>query len=308
MKNKFKFDNSKIFKYTNNIQKPLKELDKWSKLEINLQKNRSENYFVNDSISSLNIGSLKSMEWDDIKNIQEAKNDINFDISLNSSYRGRNDINIKNLEKLIHPIDDDFDKFIQKKIEDLEKLRYKNDKKIFLSTENKNNIINDSIKNININNNNNLLIEGKNDEKSIIKEKNQPIFTFNKNEFENDEELDKVKMKSFLEDYTSNDINNTNSSNIIFNNYKKNESNIGNRNKMRLFNLLSRIKKDKKETELINKPNKFKMFDKSEENTSLNKIQRRYYNQIRKEDKYKDNNEYSKDYFSTIIYDLNKVK
>ena len=115
-------------------------------------------------------------------------------------------------------------------------------------------------------------------------------------------------MKSFLEDYTSNDINNTNSSNIIFNNYKKNESNIGNRNKMRLFNLLSRIKKDKKETELINKPNKFKMFDKSEENTSLNKIQRRYYNQIRKEDKYKDNNEYSKDYFSTIIYDLNKVK
>ena len=307
MKNKFKFDNSKIFKYTNNIQKPLKELDKWSKLEINLQKNRSENYFVNDSISSLNIGSLKSMEWDDIKNIQEAKNDINFDISLNSSYRGRNDINIKNLEKLIHPIDDDFDKFIQKKIEDLEKLRYKNDKKIFLSTENKNNI-NDSIKNININNNNNLLIEGKNDEKSIIKEKNQPIFTFNKNEFENDEELDKVKMKSFLEDYTSNDINNTNSSNIIFNNYKKNESNIGNRNKMRLFNLLSRIKKDKKETELINKPNKFKMFDKSEENTSLNKIQRRYYNQIRKEDKYKDNNEYSKDYFSTIIYDLNKVK
>ena len=307
MKNKFKFDNSKIFKYTNNIQKPLKELDKWSKLEINLQKNRSENYFVNDSISSLNIGSLKSMEWDDIKNIQEAKNDINFDISLNSSYRGRNDINIKNLEKLIHPIDDDFDKFIQKKIEDLEKLRYKNDKKIFLSTENKNNI-NDSIKNININNNNNLLIEGKNDEKSIIKEKNQPIFTFNKNEFENDEELDKVKMKSFLEDYTSNDINNTNSSNIIFNNYKKNESNIGNRNKMRLFNLLLRIKKDKKETELINKPNKFKMFDKSEENTSLNKIQRRYYNQIRKEDKYKDNNEYSKDYFSTIIYDLNKVK
>ena len=307
MKNKFKFDNSKIFKYTNNIQKPLKELDKWSKLEINLQKNRSENYFVNDSISSLNIGSLKSMEWDDIKNIQEAKNDINFDISLNSSYRGRNDINIKNLEKLIHPIDDDFDKFIQKKIEDLEKLRYKNDKKIFLSTENKNNI-NDSIKNININNNNNLLIEGKNDEKSIIKEKNQPIFTFNKNEFENDEELDKVKMKSFLEDYTSNDINNTNGSNIIFNNYKKNESNIGNRNKMRLFNLLSRIKKDKKETELINKPNKFKMFDKSEENTSLNKIQRRYYNQIRKEDKYKDNNEYSKDYFSTIIYDLNKVK
>ena len=307
MKNKFKFDNSKIFKYTNNIQKPLKELDKWSKLEINLQKNRSENYFVNDSISSLNIGSLKSMEWDDIKNIQEAKNDINFDTSLNSSYRGRNDINIKNLEKLINPIDDDFDKFIKKKIEDLEKLRYKNDKKIFLSTENKNNI-NDSIKNININNNNNLLIEGKNDEKSIIKEKNQPIFTFNKNEFENDEELDKVKMKSFLEDYTSNDINNTNSSNIIFNNYKKNESNIGNRNKMRLFNLLSRIKKDKKETELINKPNKFKMFDKSEENTSLNKIQRRYYNQIRKEDKYKDNNEYSKDYFSTIIYDLNKVK
>ena len=307
MKNKFKFDNSKIFKYTNNIQKPLKELDKWSKLEINLQKNRSENYFVNDSISSLNIGSLKSMEWDDIKNIQEAKNDINFDTSLNSSYRGRNDINIKNLEKLIHPINDDFDKFIQKKIEDLEKLRYKNDKKIFLSTENKNNI-NDSIKNININNNNNLLIEGKNDEKSIIKEKNQPIFTFNKNEFEKDEELDKVKMKSFLEDYTSNDNNNTNSSNFILNNYKNNESNIGNRNKMRLFNLLSRIKKDKKETELINKPNKFKMFDKSEENTSLNKIQRRYYNQIRKEDKYKDNKGYTKDYFSTILYELEQGK
>ena len=77
---------------------------------------------------------------------------------------------------------------------------------------------------------------------------------------------------------------------------------------MRLNNLLSRIKSDKKESELINKPNKFKIFDNSEDNSNLNKIQRRYYEQFREEDKYKDNKGYTKDYFSTILYELEQGK
>ena len=315
MENKFEFDffqninNSKIFKYPNNINKTSKGLDRWSKLELNLQKNRTENYFTNDSISTLNIGSIKSIEWEDMKYFQDHKNN-NFDSSLNVDNKNiKSDLDLETLEKLIHPIDDEFEVFIQRKIEDLEKLKTKNDKKIGnkknINTNTYTNINDDNIKTKNINNNENFLQE-KNYEKTIIKEKNKPIFTFNKIESENNE-FDNNKMKSFLDDYNSNE-NNTNNSNLILNNYRKNESNIGNRNKKRLFNLLSRIKNDKKETEIINKPNKFKIFDNSEENSNLNKIQRRYYNQFRKEDKFKDKNINSKDYFSTIIYDLNKEK
>ena len=316
MKNKFEFDyfhkkkNKKLFEY-NNINQDSNQIDQWSKLESILQRNRKDNYFSNDTISTLNIASLKSMEWDDLNNIQTQKSESNFDSSLNNKYNNQNtdlNLNLNNLEKLIHPIDDDFEKFIQNKIEDLEKLKKPN-KNNLKNNGNTNsiNIINDNIKANEKNfgfNNNILLTHDTNEEKSIIKEKNEAIFTFNKNDIDNDE-YDKIKAKSFLGDYTYNDNIIDNS---IFNTNKKYDNNIGKRNKTRLNNLLSRIKSDKKETELINKPNKFKIFDNSEDNSNLNKIQRRYYEQFREEDKYKNNKEYTKDYFATILYELEQGK
>ena len=88
---------------------------------------------------------------------------------------------------------------------------------------------------------------------------------------------------------------------------KKYENSVGKRNKIRLNKLLNKIKNEKKETELINKPNKFKLFDNSDEKSNLDKIQKRYYEQFKEEDKLKDN-EYEKDYFSTILYELNQGK
>ena len=315
MKNKFEFDyyhknnNKKLFEY-NNINQDSNQIDQWSKLESILQRNRKDKYFSNDTNSTLNIASLKSMEWDDINYIQTQKSEINFDSSLNNKNNSQNtdlNLNLNNLEKLIHPIDDDFEKFIQNKIEDLEKLKTPKNNLKNNGNSNSINIVNDNkINEKNINFNNNILLTNDtNEEKSIIKEKNEAIFTFNKNDIDNNDEYDRIKAKSFLVDYTYNDNIIDNS---IFNTNKKYDNNVGKRNKMRLNNLLSRIKSDKKESELINKPNKFKIFDNSEDNSNLNKIQRRYYEQFREEDKYKDNKGYTKDYFSTILYELEQGK
>ena len=312
MKNKFEFDffqknnNNSIFVYpNNNNMQNLNYLEKWSKLESKLQKNRIDNYFSNDSLSSLNLGTLQSMEWDDLKLIKTQKNNS----PLKNKYKNeKNNINLPNLQKLIHPIDDEFEQYIQNKIENLEKLKTNNKNDTIFNNKNNNNnnmnTISDNIKE-KINNsirNNLFLNKEKNEEKSIIKEKNEAIFTFHKNENENNDELDKMKTKSFLNDYTYND-NNTNNS--IFNTNNKDENSLGFRNRMRLYRILNRIKSNQKETEIINKPNKFRLFDTSDENSNLNKIQRRYYEQFREEDKRRDN-DYSKDYFSTIIYELNK--
>ena len=89
--------------------------------------------------------------------------------------------------------------------------------------------------------------------------------------------------------------------NIKYNNNSESES----KNLTRLKNLLTKIRTNK-ESEIVNKPNKFQMFDKSDDNNNLNlsKIQRRYYQQFKDENKQKDN--YSKDYFSIILNELNK--
>ena len=315
MKNKFEFDyypknnNKKLFEYNNSPNQNSNQLDKWSKLESILQRNRKDNYFSNDTISTLNIASLKSMEWDDINNIQTQKSEINLDSSLNNKYYNQNidiNLNLDNLQKLIHPIDDEFEIFIKNKIEELEKLKIGN-KNNLQNNGNSLYIINDNLKINEKNINNNIFLSSDtNEEKSIIKEKNEAIFTFNKNDIENNDEYDRKKTKGFLNDYTYNDNIIDNS---IFNSNKTYDNNVGKRNKMRLNKLLSRIKSDKKETELINKPNKVKIFDNtSDDNTNLNKIQRRYYEQFREEDKYKNNKEYSKDYFATILYELKQGK
>jgi hypothetical protein len=309
MKKKFEFNyfpdiNKKRLDYHNNFTKISNELDKWSKLESILQKNRSDNYFSNDTISTLNLGSLKSMEWeDDInKNIPTLNNEINYDLSLNKNNQ-KNDLNLKSLEKLISPIDNEFETFVQNKINELEKLKNRNQKLINYNP----NISNIIKKDVNIKNINNkiFLRKEKNEGKSIVREKNEAILTFNKNGIENNDEFEKVKGKSFLDDYICND--NINNHNNVYNknNY---ENNVGYRNKIRLNNLLSKIKTDKKETELVNKPNKFKIFDDSDDNSNLNKIQRKYYEQLRVKDKKSNSSNYSNDYFSTILYDLNQSK
>ena len=322
MKKNFEFDfiqknnNNTLFDYPNN-NNPINlqnsnYLEKWSKLESKLQKNRIDNYFSNDSISSLNLGSLKSMEWDDL-NMMQNKN--NYDTTLKDKYLNEhNYVNIQRLQQLIHPIDDEFDIFIQNKIENLEKLKYTHESKNVFENNKKSNNIKNNINIINIINNNikkkinnniqnNLkLNKEKNAEKSIIKDKNEAIFTFNKSDNDNNDDFNKIKTKSFLVDYTYND--NVTDNSFLYENIKD-DNDLGFRNKMRLNKILSRIKNDKKETEIINKPNKFKLFDNSDENSNLNKIQKRYYGQLREEDKQKDS-DYSKDYFSTILYELNQ--
>lgn len=322
MKKNFEFDfiqknnNNTLFDYPNN-NNPINlqnsnYLEKWSKLESKLQKNRIDNYFSNDSISSLNLCSLKSMEWDDLNMIQ-TKN--NYDATLNDKYLNEhNYVNIQRLQQLIHPIDDEFDIFIQNKIENLEKLKCAHESKNVFRNNKKNNNIKNNINIINIINNNikkkinnniqnNLKLNKEQKvEKSIIKDKNEAIFTFNKNDNDNNDDFDRIKTKSFLADYTYND--NVTDNSILYTN-KKDDNDLGFRNKIRLNKILSRIKNDKKETEIINKPNKFKLFDNSDENSNLNKIQKRYYDQLREEDKQKDN-DYTKDYFSTILYELNQ--
>ena len=315
MNTKFDFDyfqksnNTKIFEFPIN-KKSLNYVDKWSKLEKNLQKNRLDNYFSND-FATLNLGSLKSMEWDDDDNrnsIQKNSININYDSTLNNNYRNQNlnqdlNLNLQNLEQLIHPIDDEFETFIQKKIQQLETL--KNGNKILLENNNNIiNIINDNKKNTNIINYNKIFSYEKKDEKSIIKDKNEAITNFYKNDITNNEEHERKRTKSFLGDY-NNDNNIINTS--IMNINKKYENSVGKRNKIRLNKLLNKIKNDKKETELINKPNKFKLFDNSDENSNLDKIQKRYYEQFKEEDKLKEN-EYDKDYFSTILYELKQGK
>ena len=89
MRKKFEFDyfqnnNNIKFNYHNNTRQIPNQVDKWSKLESILQRNRKEKYFSNDTISTLNIGTLKSLEWEeeDIKNIPTQKSDNNLDLSL----------------------------------------------------------------------------------------------------------------------------------------------------------------------------------------------------------------------------------
>ena len=324
-----KSNNNNIFEYPTRNKNQNNHMDKWSKADSILQKSHIDNCFQGDTISTLNLGNLKSTEWDDIKIIHSHKKDDN--ILQNSDLNeldNKSEVENNNiyLEHLIHPIDDEFENFIQNKIEDLEKLKARKinnnniknrinkiyiDNNIINNNINKDNNDQDNISNYNI-----TLTEEKNEneEKSVIRDKND-VFTFNKNSAENrkndnsnNNNNNKIKTKSFLVDY--NNYNDTENS-IIKNNNKvyNNNNKIGTQNKIRLNNLLNKMKSDKKEAEIINKPNKFKLFDNKEENINLNKIQRRYYQQFREEEKIKDrDNDSSKDYFSSILYELNKGK
>lgn len=296
-----------VFEYPDGSKKKINNMDKWTQAESNIKKHQIEKLFQSEPISSFNFGSLKSMEWNDIKIIPTQKNDYNKIFSDNTisnppSTRTQDEQEYLNLKHLIHPIDNEFEEFIQKKIENLEKLKIKKNiiKKVKnnkINIDNNNNNNQTNINNQNEINNNKILLQDNIEEKSVVKEKNETFFFFNENENGNKEET-KRKHKSFLVEPEKNNIF---KNNIKYNYSSEDES----KNLTRLKKLLTKIKTNK-ESEIVNKPNKFQLFDKSDDNTNLNlsKIQRRYYQQFKDENNQKDN--YSKDYFSTILNELNK--
>lgn len=323
MKKKIEFNflqkSRNVFEYPDGSKKKINNnMDKWTQAESTIKKHQIEKLFQSEPISSFNFGSLKSMEWNDIKIIQTQKKDYNKIFSDNSisdppSSRIQDEQEYLNLQHLIHPIDNEFEEFIQNKIENLEKLKAKkniikkaNNTRITIdyNTIDNNNDNNNRAFNIQneINNNKKMLLQDNIEEKSIVKEKNETFCFFNNNDNGNKEETNKNKQKSFLVDYALEpDKSSILKNNIKYNNNSENES----KNLTRLKNLLSKIKTNK-ESEVVNKPNKFELFDKSDDNNNLNlsKIQRRYYQQFKDENKQKDN--YSKDYFSIILNELNK--
>jgi hypothetical protein len=319
MKKKIEFNflqkSRNVFEYPDGNKKKLNNMDKWTQAETTIKKHQIKKLFQTEPISSFNIGSLKSMEWNDIKIIPTQKNDYNKIFSDNSisdppSSRIQDEQEYLNLQHLIHPIDNEFEEFIQNKIENLEKLKTK---KNIIKKANNNRITIDynpidnnnqtfNIQNEINNNNNKILLQDNIEEKSVVKEKNETFCFFNENDNGNKEEISKRKQKSFLVDYALDpDKSNLIKNNIKYNNNSESES----KNLTRLKNLLTKIRTNK-ESEIVNKPNKFQLFDKSDDNNNLNlsKIQRRYYQQIKDDNKPKEN--YSKDYFSTILKELNK--
>ena len=320
MKKKIEFNfmqkSRNLFEYPDGSKKKINNLDKWTQAESNIKKHQVEKLFQSEPITSFNFGSLKSMEWNDIKIIPTQKRDYNKIFSDNSisnppSSRTQDEQEYLNLQYLIHPIDNEFEEFIQNKIENLEKLKIRkniikkvNNTRINIENNTFDNNDNNNHTNNNIQNeinNNKLLAQDNIEEKSIVKEKNETFFFFNENDNGNKEET-KRKQKSFLADYTLEpDKNNLYKNNTKIYNNSENES----KNLTRLKNILSKIRTNK-ESEIVNKPNKFQLFDKSDDNTNLNlsKIQRRYQQQFKEENKQKEN--YSKDYFSTILNELNK--
>lgn len=188
--------------------------------------NNIENYISNDSVSTLNLASLKSLEWDEIKvNPQNNKIDkeILFDedsiISNPKSEKEKINFNsyMDDLQKLIHPIDDSFEKFINNKINELEILKNGNKIKTRKYIDNAN---------IKINKYN------KKGNGPIIKGKNEVFFHFIGNS--NKDNISQIKndIKSFL---------------VNSNHQKYNEqnNNIGNMNKIRLNILLDKVKGNK---------------------------------------------------------------
>ena len=236
------------FKYKERKEKITKNIDKWAQLDsIFHKKNRRINF--NDEL------------------FDETKINYKNEIQYSNNFNNKNDINI-NLQYLIHPINDEFDKFIDDKIEILEKLKdntYKLKEELINKNENNNNL-------------NLMLSEYKKEEESIIKSKNEPIYILNnedKNDLDDIYEFNKMKNKKYFFKKSNND----------------NNTDLGNRNKMRLNNILNKIKKEKpkKENQIISNPNKFNL-DKSDNDIKYSK------------------NEENKDYFDTILEEIKNKK
>ena len=147
-----------------------------------------------------------------------------------------------NFQKLIHPIDEEFDKYIKEKIDFLEKIKFNEYKQ--------NKLLLNNIEEYNTNNNFNIIINKyKKNNISLIKGKNEPIFILNKNRNTDSnykDEINKMKTQKYFFSETN----------------ENNDTDIGKRNKMRLNNLLNKFRKENLNTEIINIPNKFDILNK----------------------------------------------
>ena len=147
-----------------------------------------------------------------------------------------------NFQKLIHPIDEEFDKYIKEKIDFLEKIKFNEYKQ--------NKLLLNNIEEYNTNNNFNIIINKyKTNTISLIKGKNEPIFILNKNRNTDSnykDEINKMKTQKYFFSETN----------------ENNDTDIGKRNKMRLNNLLNKFRKENLNTEIINIPNKFDILNK----------------------------------------------
>ena len=315
--NKLRYNNNKLFDFQSEKEKPnqIQIENEWSKIESLLQKSRlddcfikedKENNNINDSMVSLNIGANKSLDWEDFENSNRLLNSQ----TKNDNYNNNQDFSPKKseetdmdlyLKKFIHPIDNEFDLFIKKKIEDFEKMKTnykKKDNTISNNTNNnlkKNRIIKNKIENIN-----NLLgIKKITGEKSVIKEKNNTNFffggKFNRRKIEDSEDDDDyigLKKRSYLFEKNGN-------KNLVLDNMKKNKSMI--------------FSKDNKQNSgIVNGPNKINILlnsKNSNEESGLEKIKNICFDCIRgQKDELNENGSNNKDYFKTILYELNWKK
>ena len=259
----FMLKKNENFEYPKKSIKNIEQItlsDKWDQLDsIFHKKNKRIIFFDNDFFSS-----------------DEIENDL---IQKNTKLENTKTIKNKkiNLEYLIHPIDDNFDKFIDQKIASLEQLKNnKYQKKEELNINNENFISNFTLN------------KYKKQEESIIKDKNEPMSILsnrNNNDLNDKYEFNKMKTKKFF--FTES--------------IKNNNTDLGQKNKTRLNNLLMKIKSGKSKNEIIIVPNKFEILN-NEEKSNRNSNNNKYINLINH-----NKEEENRDYFDSIL-DECKIK
>ena len=212
-------------KYKRKTQTELNFLDKWEQLDSIFHKKKKRINF-----------------FDEFDTEDKTYNNT---ITNKKTNMNTNTLSIKdnfNFQKLIHPIDEEFDKYIKEKIDFLEKIKFNEYKQ--------NKLLLNNIEEYNTNNNFNIIINKyKKNNISLIKGKNEPIFILNKNRNTDSnykDEINKMKTQKYFFSETN----------------ENNDTDIGKRNKMRLNNLLNKFRKENLNTEIINIPNKFDILNK----------------------------------------------
>ena len=268
--NKYKRKENKFdFEYPENLSKTQQDFNfsnKWEQLDSTFHQKKKRIYFFDENFIS------DETKFNTFNTVSEKKSNLepNF-----------------NFQNLIHPIDNEFDKYIKEKMVILEKIKSDKD-----NNDTNKEIINTN-EELNQNYNFNFAIRKyKNNNESLIKRKNEPILIIDKNrksDLNYKLEFNLMKNKKFF----------------FSDKNENNDTNIGKRNKMRLSNLLNKLKKDNLKTEIINIPNKFNILYK-EENDSL-KNSKQY---IKNFDfiKNESNKENKKDYFDTLLEQINIKK
>ena len=214
-------------KYKRKTQTELNFLDKWEQLDSIFHKKKKRINF-----------------FDEFDTEDKTYNNT---ITNKKTNMNTNTLSIKdnfNFQKLIHPIDEEFDKYIKEKIDFLEKIKFNEYKQ--------NKLLLNNIEEYNTNNNFNIIINKyKKNTISLIKGKNEPIFILNKNRNTDSnykDEINKMKTQKYFFSETN----------------ENNDTDIGKRNKMRLNNLLNKFRKENLNTEIMSVPNKFDILNKDE--------------------------------------------